>query len=389
MYYLDTKIMASRLAQRHAACVRYAFIQDKSTINKIKMLWDKFYKNIPLFLRELANIIQKNRLSYRGDRGWLETQIENITGKRFPLTPAYFALRNAGLPKYLDSPAEVFNKLKNSTLIFFDTETTGLDPRNNQLTEIAAQALQGPDFRVVDTFDRKIDLTDETKKKIEEESQLPEDPKRWTVQKALDYNRYSDNKLEAENEQKVLKDFSDFCDKHNAYILGHNAKFDMHFVNSRGNMNVKNQGVYDTMLFSRYFLIPAIKTLVEQGVEEEAARKERIYDPKKEKMRSRLGDLLKAFSQDISGWHRAIDDVKSTVKGFIEIMNYFQKYTDVHKEEMFKQEKGRAMREQKEIGFSPAKKKWLKEQRGDVPSETHCASINRILMRYAQKSAHQ
>ena len=275
-------------------------------------------------------------------------------------------MHEASLAKYLDTPLDIFNKLKNETLLFFDTETTGLNPHENQLTEIAAQVVQGPEFKVIGEFDRKIALNEDTKLKIEKEKSLPIDPKKKTIEQVLEMNRYNDNSMRADNEQTVLSDFKDFCERHNAIIVGQNAKFDMGFVNTRGKMKIANKGVYDTMLFARYFLIPAIKALSEKDIPKELIREQYLVNDKGE-IKSTLENLLKAFSQRISGWHRALDDVKSTIKAFQNIMAYFNEYTDVHREDTFKKEIGKAMSRQRELTLSPGKKKRLRKIRGKEP----------------------
>lgn len=285
---------------------------------------------------------------------------------------------------YLDSPSEVFNRLNNETLLFFDTETTGLSPHKAQITEIAAQVVKGPSFEVIDTFDKKISLNEKTLKIMEEESKSTKDPKKFTVEKILKLNRYHENIKEAEPEQKVLNEFYEFCKKHNAIIVAQNAKFDLDFVNTRGDKKIPNKGVYDTMLIARYWFIPAIKALTEKGVVKEKIRGRLITDSKG-KMRSTLGNLIKAFAQEISGWHRALDDVKSTVKAFQKIMGYFEEYKDVHEEDTFRSEMGKAFQRQKEVTKTPGKKKWLEKQKGEELEYKYASGIVRALDSLAEE----
>jgi len=292
--------------------------------------------------------------------------------------------RTAGITKYLDSPSQVFNRLKDETLLFFDTETTGLNPHQCQLTEIAAQVVRGPSFEVIDSFDRKIDLNEKTLNKIKEESEGHKDPKKMTVEQILKMNRYHDNTKKSESEDKVLNDFYDFCKKYNPIIVAQNAKFDLDFVNTRGDKKIPNKGVYDTMLMARYWFIPAVKTLSEKDVLKEKIRS-RIITDDKGKIRSTLGNLIKAFAEKISGWHRAIDDVKSTVKAFQKIMNYFEEYKDVHEEDKYKSEMGKALRRQKEVTMTPGKKKWLEKQRGKKLEYKYASSIVSALDLLADK----
>jgi len=56
--------------------------------------------------------------------------------------------------------------IEGKTLIFFDTETTGLNPFTSQITEIAAMAVEGSTNTTLDIFHRKIMLLQELKAKL-------------------------------------------------------------------------------------------------------------------------------------------------------------------------------------------------------------------------------
>ena len=68
---------------------------DTSTLNGIKMLWDKFKGNLKEFYARVVELVQRNRLSYQGDSRWLTEQIEKMTGKPFFMSPRDFAVRSA------------------------------------------------------------------------------------------------------------------------------------------------------------------------------------------------------------------------------------------------------------------------------------------------------
>ena len=241
----------------------------------------------------------------------------------------------SGLSKYLKDPVEVFDEFKDKTFIVFDTETTGLNHVKNQLTEVAAVAIKGPEFEVIDEFDEKVSLQEKTLKQIEEEKeQTAKDPKFFGVERVLKYNKYHSNPKDARDEDDVLKDFKAFCAKHGTPLLmGQNAKFDLSFIGHRIG-KIPNSGVWDTKLFASYYLIPAIKTLSEKGVIKEQVR-ERLMT-KKDTPSSSLEYILKSFAFKEKKLHTALTDVKSTVFAFKKIMDYFKRYVDVVKEEGYK-----------------------------------------------------
>jgi DNA polymerase III epsilon subunit-like protein len=247
----------------------------------------------------------------------------------------------SGISKYIKNPEEVFNFLKNKTIIFLDTETTGLNPSKNQITEIAAVAVSGPDFKIIGEFDEKIELSKKTLDQIEKEKEnYIKDPKFFGVEKALSLNKYYDNQKKGKDELEVLKDFKNFVSKFGRPILiAHNASFDMSFIGNRIG-KLPNEGVYDTMKFSRLFFIPAVIALSEQNIQEEKDRRKTINKPKKEIefLSSKLEHLLEAFKIDKGSLHTALVDVTKTAELFKQMMNYFKKYSKIHEDLIYQKE---------------------------------------------------
>jgi hypothetical protein len=69
-----------------------SFMKDPSTINGIQMLWNKYKNNFNEFIAKMKELVQRNRLSYRGDKNWLQVTLENLTNKKWNLTPDLFAV---------------------------------------------------------------------------------------------------------------------------------------------------------------------------------------------------------------------------------------------------------------------------------------------------------
>lgn len=268
-------------------------------------------------------------------------------------------VKTSGLPPYLRTPKEVFDELKDKTLIFVDTETTGLQVKKHQLTEIAAVAIKGPEFNEVGTYNVKINLTDKTKKQIEEEKEVYKDnPKFFGVERVLKYNKYDNNPLPAIEEEEAVQGFKDFCAKFGQPILvAQNAKFDMSFLGSRIK-NIPRERVYDTKLFASYYFLPAVEAL--QDKVKERVRKRLLT--KKDRPSSSLEYLIKSFAIREKDLHTALTDVRRSIDFFKKIIKYFEEYADVTESETYKKEQGKAIKKERYFKLSPGKKKFLKKQ---------------------------
>lgn len=235
-----------------------------------------------------------------------------------------------GKAKYLKPLKELLDGLSRETFIFFDTETSGLDQHKDQVTEIAAICVRGPDFQEVDSMQGRATLGESTLRRIDEQKagrELPKDKRHMTVEDVLKMNKYYESGLEERPEQDILKEFKDFCGRHNGLIVGHNAEFDMRMVGTRVG-HVPCRGVWDTMLFAKFFFHPMLLALEEAG-DEEAKKILTAIRNSKGRPQSTLGKVLEALGETIEGWHTALADVRSTVKAFRGILNYVRDHLDV------------------------------------------------------------
>lgn len=211
--------------------------------------------------------------------------------------------------------SDVFQVAKNldgRTLIFFDTETTGLKASvsHSQITEIAALAMDDKGA-MIDRFAHTLHLTDRTKAQMESELGKPEDPKNWGVKKTLDYNKYDPAKADIA-EEDVIRQFGDWVEKQqNPLLVAHNASFDMSFINiarKRYRMAPISCQVLDFFKFSKLFLEPSIISLNRAGVPEAQAIHQKLWDTNKNRLRFNQGDLGKAFGVPTPASHVAIND---------------------------------------------------------------------------------
>lgn len=221
-------------------------------------------------------------------------------------------------------------------ICYFDTETTGVNPKMSQIVEIAA-VLNDKEFY------KKIQLTDETKKLIEYQKQnfKKEGKRDKTIEELLEMSNYYDEKVKADSTEKdALIAFKSFVEQAD-FLLAHNASFDMKMVNVRlkryGVEPISNIPVLDSLAFSRRFFIPAMIAIetTNKNVEIRTKAKD-ILDKLTKKyyesgqrmtVSSTLGSLTNALVGQIENWHQAMADVKST-KTLIE--NFFKLLMDKH-----------------------------------------------------------
>lgn len=120
-----------------------------------------------------------------------------------------------------------------NSFIVFDLETTGLNPENNQIIEIGA-------IKYIDGIEQERFHT-----YVNPEFHIPEEATR--------INGISDKTVkDAPNIHKAIKMFLDFIN--DSYLIAHNARFDMSFVQTQLNQlsfNLIDNKVIDTLSLSR------------------------------------------------------------------------------------------------------------------------------------------
>jgi len=258
-------------------------------------------------------------------------------------------------------------KFKGKTLVFFDTETTGLEPNRpyEQVTQIAAMAIDGKDWSLIDKFEEKATLNLNTKQILTDPSiksfvaklkepnvkivspnkeltpeiqslirdiknpvsrEYMKDYVRWlkkykkhpnTLEDILSMTRYSSGQLESErvSEKTMLQNFENFLKKYgdNIIMIAHNASFDMKTVETRRDMNgltrMPKYNVFDNLQFVRFFLVPLMVTLNDQEFLSNITTKSKIQP-----YSSSLGKVAQAMKINSSGWHDALADVDMMVQ---------------------------------------------------------------------------
>lgn len=163
-----------------------------------------------------------------------------------------------------------------TTYVVLDTETTGLNAREDTLIEVAAAKVCGGE--IIDTFSQLIDPARPISAKISQLTGITQD----MVQ--------GQPLLEA-----VLSDFREFVD--DAILVAHNAEFDVGFLNQsaeRIGMEAWTEPVVDTLSLARA-LYPGEKNY-------------------------RLKTLTQKFGVQLVNHHRALADAEATAKVFVKML---------------------------------------------------------------------
>lgn len=165
-------------------------------------------------------------------------------------------------------------------IVYFDTETTGLDAQQCQIIELAAQAYEGS--KKVGEMDDLIRLTDP-------EATLPE--------KIVELTHITDELLAKEGiaVEEAAKHFAELCGSGPVILVAHNAQFDLGFI---------------TWTFARHY---------RQGLEviSRADYLDTLTIAKDRKAYPHtLAAMIEYYGLNAQNSHRAIDDVDALVKLF-------------------------------------------------------------------------
>jgi len=272
---------------------------------------------------------------------------------------------------YSYTTKELLDKILNfegKTMLFVDTETTGLEPNVSyeQITEISALAIDGSTMEPAGEFSTKVNLTWRTKNLLNDPQskqalafdranqrflrkyKKPITHPRELLQKTHYFDTKPGEKKMEEND--ALINLSEFIKKYpNPILIAHNATFDMKTLQARRKKYnlppMERYPVLDTVKVSRFFFIPLLLSL--EGNQEAKEFLESILAKTKFKSySSSLGKLASAFKIKIEGWHQASEDVKMLFQVLQKLIEYLKanKDVDIRKQQGIQAKRWRRMK---------------------------------------------
>lgn len=242
-----------------------------------------------------------------------------------------------------------FLQFENKTLIFFDTETTGLETniKSAQLTQISALVVDGSTMKELENFDVKIKFTRWL-------NNLLNDPSSWEAKsfakadekfykkyktrithpsELLKMTQYYSGLPATHDEKDALIDFEKFIGKfNNVVLIAHNATFDMKAIQARREKynlsRMKAFPVMDTLKISRFFFVPILLSL-EDNEEAKSYLQKLLNKTKYKSYSSSLGKLASVFQVKLDDWHNSASDVKMLLEILRKMIEYLRSNVNI------------------------------------------------------------
>jgi DNA polymerase III alpha subunit (gram-positive type) len=243
---------------------------------------------------------------------------------------------------------DMLDKLGDKIWIFFDTETTGLKAKNEQLLEIAAIAVDPNDWlskaEIMDTFHVKIKLTSDLKARLSDLNS--EQRKEWEKrnlksskplkqpQDVLAMTKYGEPGLQTIDQDLALAQFREFITGFKDPVLvAQNATFDMSFINTLSNQPLPKTKVIDTLQLLNHQVSPVLKTIASGDFE---PFNEKVQKRAKEilsvlKGSSSLGKVSTAYGISAENWHSALADTKMLMDVYKKIVDTLRYASELEK----------------------------------------------------------
>ena len=178
-------------------------------------------------------------------------------------------------------------------LVFFDTETTGLDPETCQVIELAAKVYD-ENFTLLDEMDEFIRLVD---------------PNAHIPEKIVELTGITDARLLKEGipARQAFMRFAEMCQGEQVVLIAHNAQFDLNFVFLMMYRHY-NEGL---PIITKAFYLDTL-----------TVAKDRSAAP------HNLQAMIDHYHLSGKNTHRAIDDVNALVQLFCAMGRERNDYTD-------------------------------------------------------------
>lgn len=215
----------------------------------------------------------------------------------------------------------------NRNWIFIDTETTGLDVHNGQLTQISSIVSEFNydtcNFSEISVYNKKIRLTDEIKNMMDNTNSK--------IKKILSFNHYGQKGVKYHDEQDTIQDFYNWINQYdNALLVIQNASFDMKFLNVRSNTIRIKKEVFDTKVILQLFYLPLIQKLAETSDEfKKLVFQIGTSERDNGLISSSMSKVGPALGLDMKNYHDGLTDCKITQKMMEKVLRLLKEYKNI------------------------------------------------------------
>ena len=205
---------------------------------------------------------------------------------------------------------------------WIDTETTGLssDKYDVQLTQIASIVTKydfgSNQFSEIDSFNKKLKLTDKTKRSFDGNR----------IKGVLKFNHYGQKNTKYYPEDTTIEEFFEWLeDFEDPLFVIQNAIFDMKFLNTRNKGIIYDNDVLDTKQIIQLFYLPALQKLAETDPKyKETITKIGTSDRDNGLISSSMSKIGPALGINMSGYHDALTDCRITIQMFQRIIDFLK-----------------------------------------------------------------
>lgn len=258
------------------------------------------------------------------------------------IMPSTKKLCNITIRNLLDN----YLNFESATLIFVDLETLGVNPTYEceQITEMAAWAINGEDLTVMGKLNYKVRLLKSSETLLGDANSIEREA--WEYRQSrrgknailnphdvLKMTKYHKITAEVLGEKDALLRLSEFVSSYdNQILVAHNVGFDMKFIVRRCakyDCEFPTTKVFDTLTLSRYFFTPALQTLVGDERAKMLVKSLTRVTGRRRYISSRLGDLAIGFGISADNWHTAVADVEMMLNVVRKMIDFFKEHSEL------------------------------------------------------------